>query len=202
MNIVNGVGEAEFLAAMDRIVPMLSRRFEIAGYTRDDIAQQMYVFALQALPNYRREQGTVGAFLWRHCSNRLANLLRDTVRRNDGPCDICCNGGACGPDGQPCEKYRQWLKLQQKKAALASTAPAELSDSGGSFGVSESAADDVEVTEILRILDARLDAEERRVMLQMRAGLSVPKHKRQPVEEKVLRILEEAGVGAGDIGLA
>ena len=68
--------------------------------------------------------------------------------------------------------------------------------------VDATAPEDAEVLEILRILDARLDAEERRVMLQMRAGLSVAKHKRQPVEEKVLRILEEVGVGAGDIGLA
>ena len=59
---------------------------------------------------------------------------------------------------------------------------------------------DAETAEILRLLDSRLDIEDRRALLMMREGVQVPKRIRREVEQAVMAILEEVGLSAADLG--
>jgi DNA-directed RNA polymerase specialized sigma24 family protein len=204
----SGVTESDFMAAAEHVVGALRGKFEpFAYYGREDIAQEVRMLAWQALPYYKPEAGALTSYLYRSCKNRLLNTLRAFQgRRNEPACDVChaarMGRGPGHPDGQVCKVYAAWLERNRVKAALARPHDLVHSDESESRIMANSVAEaDVEVAELLELLDERLGVDDRRVLLRMRDGVSVPKKERHAVERRVLAILEEVGLSGSDIGL-
>ena len=57
------------------------RNSSFAYFTPDDIEQEVWALALEALPRYRSSMGELEHFLSNHITNRLKNLKRDKYYR-------------------------------------------------------------------------------------------------------------------------
>ena len=195
MNLPANVSEADFLTAVDKIANLLASSFTFGFYTVEDIKQQARLFAIQAMDRYDPAR-PLDNFLYTHIKNRLINFRRDNFRRNDPPCQLChasLNGDTPHEDKQYCEKYQMWLKRNFTKQNIIN--PLDLSnicdEHEPNTRVESNVVEQLEREELLALIDMKLSVELRQVYLQMQAGESVPKAKREQVERAVLDILRE-----------
>ena len=191
--------EAEVLEAIQTAASALTR-FKFGPHDEDDIKQQAALFALQALEDdrYDPRPGPDGKptrplanFLYTHMRNRLINLKRDQFRRNDPPCRSCHEalpGRTEHADGQYCAKYEAWLKRNISKQNIL--CPADISDFEGG-AASQDVVDDVQTSELLRLIDTQMPVSMRADYLRMRDGESLPKVRRLEIEEFVRNIIQE-----------
>src|SRR5690348_1481836 len=110
MTVPPGMTEAEVLEAIEKAVNALASSFTFGIYDIDDIKQQGRLYALQALATEKYDPSRpLPNFLYAHIRNRLINLKRDKLHRNDPPCKECASGEPCQPDGH-CKKFLEWRK--------------------------------------------------------------------------------------------
>lgn len=183
-----GTTEKDVLDAIEKAVTILAPSFVFGYWDLDDIKQQARMFCLQALERWDKVR-PLENFLYTHCRNRLANLRRDKLRRNDPPCESCHAGTFCGQtEGGACRRYADWLKRNNAKANLARPLDIDnVSDNKKSHDCTTER--DVEMDELLELIDEKLPMELRSYYLQMRDGLQVPKAKRQAVMDAVKEII-------------
>jgi len=189
MNLPPGYTEQRVLEAIEKAVTILAPSFVFGYYDLDDIKQEARTFGLQCLDKYDVSR-PLENFVYTHIRNRLINLRRDKLRRNDAPCEKCHNGTTCN-EGHYCEKYQVWLDRNLAKANIMR--PLDLnyiSDEGEhKTKLDSTVCEDVEIQELCRLVDEKLPVDLRAAFLQMRAGVSLPKAKRQEVELAVKEIL-------------
>jgi DNA-directed RNA polymerase specialized sigma24 family protein len=180
------------LAAIDNALRILAPKFTFGIYGLDDIYQEGRVWGIEAMPRYDPSL-PVGNFLYTHIRNRLSNLRRDKLKRNDPPCQVCHRAEGkhtAHEDGQFCARYLSWKKRNERKANLMR--PYSMEAEGwqekgdGSSPVGEMAS----LKEVERAIDEELDADLRGIYLQMKAGQPVPRPWREQVEDAVRDILE------------
>lgn len=185
MFIPPGHTEETVLAAIEKAVSRLAPAFSFGYFTPEDIKQEGYVLACEVLsaekynPSLRLDN-----FLFIHIRNRLSNLKRRVMRRNDPPCKKCAAGEFCKPDGA-CKKYRQWLELNNSKSCLAG-AGVESASEGGS---SDSPHVEAEIQEAKEKIDVHLPVELREDYLRMLAGERLSNARRSEVLEAVKEII-------------
>ena len=207
-----GFSEAEFLVTVEHIVTVLCSKFasftSSTYYDKNDLAQLIRLNAWVAVPRFRPEAGSLDGFLFRHCKNRILNTLRAFQGRiSEPPCQICHEAhlgrGPGHEGGQNCKPYLAWLNRNKTKAFLARPLDLGNIDDKNEPQTSDGSVveNDAETTEILRLLDSRLDVDDRRALLMMREGVQVPKRIRREVEKAVIAILEEAGLSTDDVGI-
>lgn len=199
MLIPDGCTAESIQADIERCVDMLSHRFVFGYYERDDISQMVRMFAIEALPRYEPRVGPDGVptrplvkFLYRHTRNRLLNHYRDKCQRNDPPCALCHQGRhEEHPDGEVCVNYRKWRKRNKTKAHLLTPSRVDTvaDEHESSLRLSDHAAQDASLNEMLSAIDEQLDLELRPDYLRMRAGEHVPKDRRLKVEAAILKIV-------------
>jgi DNA-directed RNA polymerase specialized sigma24 family protein len=193
MNLPPGVSEASFLQATEKVVNILAPSFAFGYFGIDDIKQQARLFAIQAMDRYDVTR-PLDNFLYSHIKNRLINFRRDKFRRNDPPCASChCSiqGETTHEDRKYCKAYEAWLNRNSRKQNIMNPLDiAYISDEAEPNTRRESTVvEDIEKDELLRIIDMKLDVELRQVYLQMQAGATVPKAKREAVQKAVLEII-------------
>jgi hypothetical protein len=197
MYIPHPLSEREVLDAIEAVVAYLSRREYVPGLDPDDQAQQVRLFACEALPRYDPRPGPDGRptrplanFLCVVCKNRLLNLRRSSYRRADPPCRRCHDGDPCGPSGKPCDRYVAWAERNDRKARVARPLALERAHADEPrFCVAGTAEEDAQTAELLARIDEHLALELRPFWLRMRAGQKVPKSRRLAVERALREIL-------------
>lgn len=189
MQLPAGYTETQVLAIIENIVDSLACKYRMPGLDRDELAQEIRVFCLEALPRYDGSKGSLDALLYQHCRNRLLNLMRDRVRRHDAPCKECAMGRPCW-DGKFCARFEQWQRRNRRKQDLAGALPLD----NTAERVDAYDHGDADIKDVLRLIDRELDPELRADLLRMRSGVNVPNSRRQEVEQAVQAILERAGV--------
>jgi DNA-directed RNA polymerase specialized sigma24 family protein len=189
------VTEAQFLAAVEKIVNILSPSFAFGYFTVEDIKQQARMFAIEAMQRYDPTR-PLDNFLYAHVKNRLINFRRDKFRRNDPPCLNCHSslpGDTAHENKQYCSAYLAWLKRNCAKQNLMS--PLDISsicdEHEPTTRTESSVVEDIERRELLAIIDLKLPVELRGAYLQMQSGETVPKIKRLAVEKAVLEIVKD-----------
>lgn len=195
MKLPPNVSEADFLQAVSKVVNILARSFKFGYFEIEDIKQQAYIFAIEAMPRYDQSR-PLDNFLYTHIKFRLINFRRDKFRRNDPPCQLCYGtlaGNTPHEDKQYCSAYNSWLKRNRAKQNLMNTLDiSNICDGDEPTTREESTVlEDIEQRELLSLIDIKLPVELRQVYLQMQAGESVPKAKRLEVEKAVLDIIGE-----------
>lgn len=195
MKLPPNVRESDFLAATEKVVGILAPSFAFGYFEVEDIKQQARMFAIQAMEKYDPSR-PLDNFLYTHIKYRLINFRRDKFRRNDPPCQSCryaLEGETLHPDKKYCDRYRAWLKRNGVKQNLMN--PLDISnicdEHERTARVESTVVADIEKREILNLIDMHLDVELRQIYLQMQAGESVPKAKREQVERAVLDILQD-----------
>jgi DNA-directed RNA polymerase specialized sigma24 family protein len=195
MKLPPNVAERDFLAATEKVVGILAPSFAFGYFEVQDIKQQARIFAIEAMERYDPSR-PLDNFLYAHVKNRLINFRRDKFRRNDPPCLSChasLNGETQHPDKQYCDKYRAWLRRNSAKQNIMN--PLDISNISDekepTTRLESSVLEDIEQRELLNLIDLRLDVGLRQTYLQMQAGESVPKAKREEVERAVLAIVQD-----------
>jgi DNA-directed RNA polymerase specialized sigma24 family protein len=201
MEFPEGVGEADFLAAVENAVTWLAPSFVFGSYDVDDIRQEAFLAAAKALPRY--DPGGAGPdglprrklenFIYTAVKNGLINVKRDLYRRADPPCVVCHRSAghrSDHPSGEWCRHYLEWKKRNDAKASLQQPLGLERVPDERQGRASE-VEEGVATAELLRLIDERLPVELRATYLQMRAGRAVPKARRLEVEEAVKGIVGE-----------
>jgi len=204
VNCPEGMTEDQVLGAVEKVIWSLAPKFVFGSNQLDDALQNGRVFALEllAIGKFDPARGPLEAYLYRHVFRRFVNQKRNLVKRTDPPCAACYRGQPCGPEGKPCPKFAAWDRRQHRKASLsAPAAHGGFEDGRDPRHLAPAADEEAERNELLRLIDERLDADHRRLLLQMRDGVVVPKKKRLAVQEAVVAILAEAGVSREELGL-
>lgn len=194
MKIPPGHTEESVLEAIEKVVNVLAPSFVFGYFQLEDIQQQSRLFALKVLEKGKYDPSRpLENFLYTGVYRLLLNLQRDKLKRNEPPCKKCHKGESCEDayDGQRCERYNAWVTRNQAKANLLR--PLDLNhisdEKERRTRLASSVHEEVEIDEILKRIDVELPVELRSAYLQMRAGVSVPRAKRQQVEAAVKLIL-------------
>lgn|SRR3990167_5419685 len=202
MKIPTTMTEQQVLDKIEEIVNLLAYNFKFGYYDIDDIKQEGRIFAIKALEKYNEEL-PLGNFLYIHVRNRLINLIRDKFHRNDPPCTIChgaINGMTDHADGKYCEKYLIWKNRNATKANL--TQPLDISnlDDNAKSKIQNANNDEEEYDkkEILELIDQNLDLNLREWFLKMKAGLFIPKNKREELFKAINKILTKEKILWGE----
>jgi RNA polymerase sigma factor (sigma-70 family) len=189
----DNISEEQFLTATNKVVNILCPSFAFGYFDVEDIKQQGRIFAIEAMARYDPTR-PLDNFLYTHIKNRLINFRRDKFRRNDPPCFSCHNsiaGETLHADKQYCEKYLAWLHRNSVKQNIINALDiSNIADElEPNMREESSVVEDIERNELLALIDMKLDVELRQVYLQMQAGDSVSKTKREQVEKAILDIV-------------
>jgi hypothetical protein len=186
------VDENEFLQIVENISKKLAYKFKFGYHSYDDMKQQISIFALEGLKNYDNKR-PLENFLWTHIRNRLFNYKRDNYQRPDKPCYTCplwknslCTKYANKND---CELYYNWSKRNEnKKNLMHLTTIDEIKDYGNIF-----IDNNIENNEIINIIEANINGEERSIYLKLKDGNKVSKTDMLKLVEKLREILSTHG---------
>lgn len=186
------VDENEFLQIIENISKKLAYKFKFGYHSYEDMKQQISIFALEGLKNYDNKR-PLENFLWTHIRNRLFNYKRDNYQRPDKPCYTCplwqnslCTKYANKND---CELYYNWSKRNEhKKNLMHLTTIDEIKDYSNIF-IDHS----IENNEIISIIEANINGEERSIYLKLKDGNKVSKADMLKLVEKLREILDTHG---------
>lgn len=195
MYIPDGMTEEEVIALIQKISTRLSNKFKFGYHTKEDIAQQGFIFGMQGLQKYDNKR-PLENFLWVHIRNRLKNYKRDEYERPDNPCENCIQySDECNKhdDVMACKVYSNWYyRNQTKKNLMNPIGLSSVDDVQEQYMRTCDVADDMaSYAELKQILDDHLPLEYRADYLKMTTSVYVPKHKREKIQSIIIEILEE-----------
>ncbi|MBA4189513.1 MAG: hypothetical protein C0467_16110 [Planctomycetaceae bacterium] len=193
LSLPSGVSEADFLEIVDHIAKTLRPKFGRVHGSKEDFAQQVVVWSLEALPRYDSSR-PLPNYLYRNARNRALNAVRDKVTRFDYPCKECHEGRPCGPNGNFCPKYAAWSKRNQAKEKLSRVLPLQAS-SDRPTGPS-TAEDEVLARDLASKIEAEMPPKLLADYKKMLEGdwRSVSRSRRQRIRRVVAEILGEDGI--------
>lgn len=203
--------EQQVVEVMMKVATLLGKRFAFGPHTADDVAQQVMVCCLEALPKYDAGKVKPGktpgdrlqAFLFINAKRRLLNWKRSECFRSEVPCQQCHTGEFCTGEGEPCGHYRRWKARNEAKRSLCEleslpevpgAVPGSSPNDAGNplLGVEDDAAGKAAGKELASLIDERLPVELRADYLRMRDGVRVNEYRREMVQTAVARILTKA----------
>lgn len=189
ISLPHDLKEAEVMAALMKVVNLLSPSFIFGYYDTEDIKQEAYIFGLESIQRYDRSR-PIENFLYSHIKNRLINFKRDKFHRTDPPCKQCHENNKCNL-GDYCDKYKSWKKRNLSKQNLMKPLDINcISDEKEKNTQSKkSTVDEAYETECKKLIDLHLSVELRSIYLKITCGEKVSKTKRLKLEKELERII-------------
>lgn len=190
MKLPSNISEAQFVDAVKRICQNIARNYVFGPFTLEDIKQQAFVLAIEALPRYDVSR-PLENFLYVHICNRLNNLRRDFYKQTEAPCKLCDNrmdGDTAHTDSRFCDQHRQWLVKNSRKHRVVQPADITVSDSS-SYAASDNVLEKLEQEELLVKIDKFLPVEHRSAYLKLREGVALPKAKLEELLAVLRKVL-------------
>jgi hypothetical protein len=189
MKIPEGLTEQKILDAVRRSLDLLAPQFAFGPYGVEDIEQEGYRIVLEVLDRGGYDSSRpFENFIYVHLKNRLINFRRDRYRRADAPCRRCHAGDFCTGAREPCPRYAAWAARNEAKANLLR--PMSFDPCCDEVHRQcPPAAEDATLRDALAKVDRELPVGLRESYLRMRAGVSLPKARRDEVEAAVRGIL-------------
>jgi DNA-directed RNA polymerase specialized sigma subunit len=164
MKIPSNMTEQDVVNIINRIATRLAPKFTFAFFEIEDIQQEAYLIAVEALERYDEDK-PLENFLFAHINNRLKNFKRDNYYRYD-------QGKA--------------EKIQTTKKKLLE--PAVLDDSS-CVAKEDSIIDDIYIKNMKTKINLQLPAGLRSDYLRMQAGDTLSKQKRAEIESEIKKII-------------
>ena len=191
IQIPPGYTEEQVLEAIEKAVAILAQSFVFGYYDLEDIKQQARLFGLQSLEKFDVSR-PLPNFVYTHIRNRLINLRRDKLRRNDPPCRDCHAGHPCN-NGSQCKHYIRWWALNSAKANLARPLHIEhfSEERERRTQLPSTCHVEAEISELSERIDRELSVELRSYYLRMKDGVPIPRNKRQEVLDAIKEIVGE-----------
>ena len=203
LNLPDGVSEEEFVDIVNNIANQLQDRFKFGYYTRDDIRQECFVKAIDALDRYDSNR-PLPNFLYAHIRNRLCNLKRNKYFRLEKPCDKCPLN-AYIPDEDKCTAYDNkldcklyalWYKKNNSKQNIMNPVGISIVNDENEKNMKggQDISTEVAHSEILDIIDDNISISMRKYWLQQRGGVKIAKKYYDMLIEEISLILEDNNI--------
>lgn len=201
MQIPQGMTETEVIGIINTVCDIVSPTFKFGCYTVEDIRQESWIFAMEALPRFNPKRGQYAdlknkltVFLLRHVKNHLINLKRNKFSRVSPPCECCPhnqNFKSCAKyvNRDECKKWVGWNKRNNSKKSLMMS---------GDRDVSTIIKDDEKVDvslsrEIRAIIDKELPLEYRADYCKFTNGGKLSKKSKAAIMSLITEILIRNG---------
>jgi len=172
-----------------RVAKNIAYKYTFGYYDVEDIEQECFLLAQEAVQKYDAARGSFENFLYTHLHNRLNNFLRKKYYRKDFECKIC---GGKDPNCESCERRR--LRFLTKKHLVE---PIDIDhvnmEKESSMYYEFNPLEDMELTEIFTLINMHLEIELRADYLRMLEGISISKPRRNLIEQRLCEILEKHG---------
>jgi hypothetical protein len=203
MKLPRGISEQQLLDIIERVVNRLSSMFSFGYFDMEDIKQQARLMALEALPKFKKGRGNqelpierrLEAFFTTHIRNRLNNLRRDKLFRNQPPCCNCdyyTNDGCnCYSRRNDCTKYDKWFIRNEAKRGIMEPSDISISPENSYEDVQEQT---ILRDELIRIINIKLPANLRSDYLRLLDGQSLTKANRLKLFDIIKDILKDYGI--------
>ncbi|MAF24916.1 hypothetical protein CL634_05005 [bacterium] len=195
--------EEEVVEVINRILSTLSYNFKFGYFGVDDMKQEGWVYAIEALPKYNPEIAPLENFLRTHIRNRFLNLKRDKLSRHQPPCPSCpfydpecrlsINKCSAFEDKSECDKWSGWEKRNSAKKNLVQ--PLDITNIRDEREKNMKCSDDIVQhsinVELIKIIDKNLPISMRSDFNKMLEGIHVAKQKREKIEVHIQNIIQE-----------
>jgi len=190
--------EEELTNILTKIANRLANKFKFGYHQTEDMKQQAYVFALEALPrfdsaraNNDNKLAALEAFLYTHVHNRLHSFKRDNYMRPGTPCDSCDKTENCTKE--ECIALQKFYTRNEKKQNVMRPIPLESVNSEGENNMSNllNPGEDIDIEEIKKIINKELDPHLRQNYIRFIYGLKLTKSKREELVEIIREIIRE-----------
>jgi DNA-directed RNA polymerase specialized sigma24 family protein len=181
MRVPKGMTESEVLDVINKICDRYAYKFQFGYFEPDDIRQEAFIIALDALDRYE-EGRPLENFLAVHVKNRLNNFKRDKYYRQNKKKD----------------DDRQAQLNNSKKFLMEPLDISNIRDENErNMRDDNDFVDLIANSELLSLIDEKLDVTYRSDYLRMRDGAYVPKPRREEITQEINRILGETGFEEG-----
>lgn len=203
LNLPEGTSEEEFVEIVTGIANKLCDKFKFGYYEREDIRQECFIQAIDALDRYDANRPLVN-FLWSHIHNRLCNLKRDKYFRLEKPCDKCPINAYIAKEDHckayenktDCRWYYTWLTKNSSKQNIMN--PIGISVINDEKEDNMKKGQDILATvahsEILDLIDQNISLPMRKYWLQQKGGVKIPKKHYDILLEEIYTILEDNNI--------
>jgi DNA-directed RNA polymerase specialized sigma24 family protein len=191
MNLPSGITENDFLQVMGAITNSVKDSYSFGYYDSADISQECYIFAIEALPKYNCERGSLFTFLNTHIKNRLLNLRRNKLIRVQLPC-LDCHICVTEEERNKCKKYLKWKRRNELKKNLMESF--ELTDTN----IDNKDQDSLSLllnTELMCIIDRNLPINLRSDYRRILEGSKISKKRKMAVVNIIINILRNNQYG-------
>lgn len=202
MKLPPNMTEEEVLETIENVVNRLAHKFKFGNQEIDDIKQQGRLEALKLIkkgvynPSLPLEN-----FLFVHVRNRLENYRRDNSKRNEPPCLQCpfydpyyyksTNQCSAFLNKDHCDKWALWKTHTLTKQSIIQ--PLDITnindESEDNMKIDFDVLDNINRSEIFNKINEELDVSMRADWLRMKAGVSIPRNRKEKIIEEVRRIL-------------
>jgi len=200
MYVPKGYTKGQVINLIQNVVRSLAYHFTFAYYDVDDLMQEGFIFATEALPRFNphnRFNCSLENFIRIHVRNRFINLQRDKYFRQKVPCLKCkyykqnidLGEMVCGFSGGEscCKKWLAWIKRNTRKRDLAEAYEYEDREY-----VEENQFENLSNNEIYEYVDRKIPLDVRSDYLRFIEGYKLPKQRREYVRSIILKILEDS----------
>lgn len=162
METPSGMSDEEVTSMILKVAQKLAPKYVFASYDIEDIEQEAFIIALDALTRYESDK-PLENFLYAHVNNRLKNFKRDNYYRQD-------HGSA--------------QQIQDRKKNLLE--PIDI-DCLYSISTKDSTVTDAHIREITELIDKKLPSNLRRDYLKLRNNAPLPKSRKA----HVIKVIED-----------
>jgi len=179
------------IKTIQKVAHRLAPKYTFGFYDAEDIEQECFLLASEALDKYNPKLGSLENFLFTHLSNRLKNFLRKHYYRQTFYCKYCKGEN---PECEYCER-RRWRFAVKKHLMEPIDIDRINCDREANTYENYDPLEKMELDEVFSIINQELEIPLRIDYLRMLEGLHVPKPKREFIEERIMEILEGHGYG-------
>lgn len=177
------------LKTIQKVARALAPRFTFGFYDKEDIEQECFLIACEALDDFDAERGSLENFLYTHLNNRLQNFLRKHYYRKTFTCAHC---GGEDPTCESCERRRWRFAVKKHLMEPIDIDNVNVNNEANAYEY-QNLHEQLELEEIFTIINKHLEIHLRADYLRMLEGLHVPKPKREVIENRIIDILQEYG---------
>lgn len=205
LTVPPGMTADQVWAAIEKVADSLCRMYSFGYFEPEDIKQEARIFALQVLAKGKYDGiRPLEKYLYIPVRNMLANFKRNHFRRNDSPCAECWAAYAFGDTNgcldrgteSYCRRFTAWNDWNvAKQNCINMLGLFVIDDDKDDYLVcDQDPADRRQIEEILEIIDGELLPEERKLLLKIRGGDTVPDRKVLQLEDRIFEILRRRGI--------
>lgn len=177
------------LKTVQKVASKLAQRYTFGYYDVEDIEQEAYILAIEAIPKYDSSQGSLENFLYTHLNYKLQNLLRRKYYRRHFECKLC---GGKDPNCEQCDRRRRRFLVKKHLLEPIDIDHVNCDHEPNSYYECDP-LENMQINELFIIINKHLEIELRIDYLKMLEGITVPKARRDIIEQRILDILEEYG---------